>query len=485
MNFTKTLLLGAGVVTIGIGAGTGEANANSGFGPQVERVDLSMKDGIHIDVLLKNVSNNKHVNAVNIQPASGTMDLNLDGFVKCAKDKSTDFIGSKAYFGTVSLQNGQIVENGVLFRDDYDPGFTEWEGIGNGQWVNESGNHDPFVVPLAAIKNGHPAVRFDPVAELEKKLQQHLGQGKSKAEFYQKEQMIAVQRPISLSGTCRGAAKSDGPGSQASTGNAVSSGYRTIMANLTIRYEGDPAVNETPVVHAQMANNPNQIGNNFPFKLDKADFQPNIPHYNGKCPPDQNPKIRVNFQTSGSTQGLIDLKVMSENSPYGEYGSYFETSGIVNNPAQGAKHIDFSFPLKEMLAQDKYAFMSQPGGQTQHNMRIKARTKPFQGGEWSEWKDFDTAMYFHGCKPQVNVNVGGIGGKMGFDNGGQGGNDPIIPTLDVRPGINGGPAKPGLNIQQQQPGGDPAPQLQIKKSEENGEAGLILPAVQKVREAGR
>lgn len=255
------------------------------------------------------------------------------------------------------------------------------------------------------------------------------------------------------------------------------------MASLTIRYEGDPAINETPVLNAQMANNPNQIGNNFPIQLDSASFQPNIPHYTGKCVPEQNRNIRINFQFSGNGDGLLDLRVVPDSSNvYGTTpGPYANFSSLPVN-AKATKHIDFAFPLIQILSQDQYAYMAASSNKTwSHNMRLEGRFKK-DGGEWSQWEELDTAVFKHRCTPQVNVQMGGNGGKIGFDNG-NGGNGET-PKLKVAPGAGNNYAKPQMQLQMNQGGGDPKPELQINKNEAP-EAGLILPAVQKSREAAR
>lgn len=183
------------------------------------------------------------------------------------------------------------------------------------------------------------------------------------------------------------------------------------------------------------------IGNNLPYRLDKADFQPNMPDYTGRCVPDTNPKIRINFQSSGSEQGLIDLRVAAVSNTYGAHPHYFETSGIGNNPG-GGSHVDFYFPLKEMLAQDKYSYMKEPNKTWNHNMRIEARYKNSHNGTWSEYKNFDTAVFKHRCTPSVAVPIGQQGG-LKFNNGEQ-------------------PPKPGMKIQVQQPEPPPPPKLNLK-----------------------
>jgi hypothetical protein len=266
-----------------------------------------------------------------------------------------------------------------------------------------------FSVPLNKIKNGHPALRVDPLEELEKVRQAFNG---SDVDFYKQDREIVLQRPISLGAVCGKLKKTD----------QRSVGFETKNATIKIKYQGDPSINDKPVLNAQLTNNnmPNQVQQNpdLPFQLNDIEFQSNMPNYVGKCLPDQNPKIRVNFNVAGGKQGLVDLRIKEEGNQYADYGNFFETSGIVKDP-KNAGHLDFSFPLKEMLSQDKYAFMMQLNNQTySHNMVIEARFKNFDSSnEWSQWKEYDNAVFKHRCTPQV-IPQGQNGGMGGYNNGG-------------------------------------------------------------------
>lgn len=347
----------------------------------VQSVTLSPAQGINTNmVVLKNVSANKHIDAIQVQPAQSNLAIDLIGHVSCEPHKNIVFEKATAYFGPGEAN---------LYSAGYSPIVTD--GKGNKR-VTEAGNFDKFSVPLANLKQGHPAVRFDPMQELNKALQTHLNGGGTKLSFYQQDHFITVKRPVSMRGWCKVEGTND---SQSVDANAT--------VDITVKYEGDPDLKLTGTLNAQLANVPNQISNNLPIKLDKADFQPNLPHYYGQCLPESDPKIQVNLQFSGATKGLLDLKVVGVSNQYADYGTYYQLNNIPVN-AQHSKKVDIYFPLKTMLSQDKYAFMMILNNEVyNHNMKIVARVKP-EGKDWSQWQDYDTAVFKHRCLPQVQVN---------------------------------------------------------------------------------
>lgn len=404
MKPIKTLALGVSAVAISFGAfgtTTQAFAAAEGHSEYVENVDIDFSGPTAV-ITVKNVSANKHVNALDLKTQESKLDFLVDGFVKCKKANGVDFLGAEAYFGGVGIGGfGQLTTTGTLHSEKIDVAFTD-----KAHEIAEA-TEDTFSVPLNKIKNGHPALRIDPLEELEKARQAFNG---SDVDFYKQDQEIVLQRPISLGTVCGKLNNTD----------KRSVGFETKNATVKVKYVGDAAVNDTPVLKAQLANNPNQIQQNpdLPFQLNGVDFQPNIPNYVGKCLPDQNPKIRVNFNVAGGKQGLVDLRIKSVSNQYADYGDYFEESGIAKSPNNGGGFLDFSFPLKEMLSQDKYSYMAISNNKTySHNMKIEARYKNFEGGNWSQWKDYDTAVFKHRCTPVV-VPTGGNGGKIGYDNSG-------------------------------------------------------------------
>lgn len=467
----RRILLGIGFAA----AVAGSASPAHALKPSTQGIDyietITLQAGSNPAgvVTLKNMAASPFADDANIQLEGSTLNISLNGYVKCVKDKDVNFDKAEVYFGPAQVNGGAVEAPQALHHAVYHPTFTEWDGVGNGQWNSESGNDETFNVPLNSIKNGHPAVRFNPVEEFNKKLQQHVQGGGKKFEFLKQDQSLTVNRTISMVGWCREGGTKDPEAASATV-------------TLKVQYKGDGKLTGDKVtVNAQVGQNmPNQIGQNpnLPFQLNNVQFQPNMPHYTGKCLPDQNPTIRMNFTVSGGKQGEIDLRVAAVSNTYGAYGNYFETAGIVKNPKNGGGYLDFTFPLKEMLAQDKYAYMAIADNKTySHNMRIEARYKNLEDGTWSAWKQFDTAVFKHRCTPQVNVPMGGNnGGKIGgFDNGGS---------------SSGGKAMQFQ--QQQQGGGQPELKLNAKPQTPNNpqdvqapqqpQKGLLVPAIQKVRE---
>ncbi|MEH6631543.1 MAG: hypothetical protein V7776_11975 [Halopseudomonas aestusnigri] len=401
MKTIKTLLLSASVLAIGLSTGgiNNQAQAAQGSSKYVKNVDIDFP-GFAAVVNVKNVSANKLLSSLDLNVQENKLDFEVGGLIEC-KGNNLNVVATQASFGPVSISGTGLNANSTLHQasialseDLDDNGIVEYTAP------------SIFSVPLNKINNGHPALRVDPLAELEKARQAFNG---SDLEFYQQDREIVLQRPLSVSGACR---KKNNP-------NKVSSGYETKNHVIQIKYKGDPNLTEKPVVKlsAQLANNPNQIQQNpdLPFQLNKAEFMPNLPHYTGKCLPAQNPKIRINFQESGGKKGLMDLRVKAVSNQYADYGYYFETQGIINDPKNNS-HLDFSFPLKEMLSQDKYSWMVTLSNKTyNHNMRVEVRHKNLEGGNWGQWKQYDTAVFKHRCVPQLNDKL------IGRDNGSVGG----------------------------------------------------------------
>ena len=373
------------------------ASASSKY---VDEVKLSFI-GQAAKLRVENSSANKHVSKVNLKLKDSALKFDISGRVDCNPGIGRHFKGGYMTFGPLSLRGGNIDTSLGVYTKQADVAYTEKK--------NDLAEYTPttFTVPVSKVKNASPSLRVDPVAEINKKLQQHLQGGGKAVDFYKQDHTIVLQRPLTLSGICGTNTKSSG-------------GYHTKNHTIQIEYKADPAVYEKAKLNAALGGNlPNQINNNLPFKLDQAKFQANMPHYIGKCMPNQDPKIRINFQVSGSTTGLIDLRVVQVSNQYALYGTYFETTGIVKNPKNGGGHLDFRFPLKDMLSQQKYSYMAIANNKTyEHNMRIEARYKNMQGGTWSAYKPFGTATFKHRCTPQLNQSLGNQNQVKQFDNAG-------------------------------------------------------------------
>ncbi|MDH5191520.1 MAG: hypothetical protein OEW89_09760 [Gammaproteobacteria bacterium] len=401
MKQISTFGLNTSILAIGLGLAVSpiiQANPTSQNGAQVDNISLS-SPGINSNmIILKNTSANKHVNAVKITPESSNININLQGTVKCAKDKDVKFTHAEAYFGPVYMFVNTIQSPKALYEAGYAPSVTEWHGHLTG-WITEGGNAQKFSVPLAQIKQGDADIRFDPVAELNKKLQTHLNQGGTKLSFYKQDQLIYVKRPISLVGWCK-------PGIQAST-----PGYKTIMADLVIKYEGDSKVTNVGVVNAQLQGGmPQQIDNALPFKLTNATFQPNMPHYIQQCGNINDPQIRVNFQGNG--KGKIQFKIRDNLMTSIAYEGELDFDGKNNG---GKAHYDFKYPLKAKL--DQFQGWQQVNKTFNHPLKIIARVIDHKSNRWGGWKDYETKIWKHRCIPKVNAPT--AGGNMGYQNGNQ------------------------------------------------------------------
>jgi hypothetical protein len=421
MKPIKMLVLGASVLAFGmsvVSVGNQAYAGLSGTSEYVKDVDLDFSGAMPV-INITNTSANKHVNSVNPTVQNNSINIEIDGFVECKSANNVDFLGAWAYFGGVGIGGfGQLATQGTLHDEKIDVAYKTKDDIAEA-------TEDMFTIPLNKIKNGHPALRVDPLEELEKARQAFNG---SDTDFYKQDREIILQRPISLGTVCGKLKNTD----------KRSVGFETKHTGIKIKYKGDPAVNDKPVLNAQLANNmPNQINNDLPIRLDKAEFQPNIPHYTGKCVPDENRQIQIDLQFSGNGGGYMDLRVQSVSNTYADYGPYYNFQAIPVN-AQASKKINFSFPIKTMLEQEKYSYMAISNSKTyNHNMKIEARYKPKEGGNWSQWKDYDTAVFKHRCTPQLNGQLvgGNIGGIGGYDNGAE------TPKLKIkRSGVNTDPA---------------------------------------------
>lgn len=422
MRLNKLITFGAAVLV------STNALAVTVSSEYVKSVGLSFPGQAAV-INIENNAANKHINSLNLKVKEQKMDFTLSGSITCRKGNKIKYSGNVAYFGPIALGGfGQVVTSATLHSENNIDAAVHKEG--SNEIVEYA--EDVFSVPLNKVKNGHPTVKVDPIAELNKKLQAHIQGGGTKLSFYQQDQQIVLQRPISLAGYCH------------KNGDAKP-GYASGNHTIQIKYKGDPQLNDKAVINAaigqQMGNI--QVNPNLPFKLNSAEFQPNLPHHIGKCIPDQNPKIRMNFTVSGGKKGVIDLKVEAVSNQYAAYGNYFETAGMVRDPKNGNSHLDFSFPLKEMLSQDKYSYMTQPNKTYYHNMRIKARYRDFDSNNWTEYKDFGTAVYRHRCTPQLNPSLGN-GQQQMKDYQEQGGDD------GKRGGIKRAPMEPVKPMQIQQ-----------------------------------
>ncbi len=405
MNPIKSSILSASLIALALASS--QTYATSGTSQYVKDVRLSFP-GMAAVINIENTSANKHLNALDLKVKTNALNFDISGTVEC-QGTNVSMAAAYAFFGPVNISGSGLNTNATLYQENSIVVSEDDGGI-----VENSS--DTFTVPLNSIKNGHPALRIDALEELNKKLQAHIQGGGTALDFYKHDQDIVLQRPISLGAVC---SKENNP-------NKASAGYETKNHVVQIKYKGDPALNETPVLNAQLKGNmANQIdAGDQPFKLNSAEFMANIPHHFGQCIPNQNPVIRVNYNITGDEMGEMDFRIVAYSNQYADYGTYYQNLGVAKNPKNAGhnQHFDFAFPLKELLSQQKYSWMAISNNTTyNHNMLLQARSKP-QFGQMSQWKDMDTAIFKHRCVPQLNGQLGNQGGVQGYDNG----NEPVF-----------------------------------------------------------
>lgn len=391
LHYTSALYASAFAVTCALSQQSGFAMQPNTSGAQyVDKVTLEANGAVAGSIMLQNTSDSIWAKDATIAPAANKIDISADGFVQCVKDNDVDYDKATIYFGSVSVSGSNINTAQVLHQAHYSPTSKQWNGTFGGGWVQEAGNFTPYSVPLNAISEGHPALRFDPVEIFEDALQDHLDGGGKRVEFLKEDQSFLVQRKIAMVGFC----KEDG----LSTPKAAEA-----IVVLAVNYKGDKNLKADKVtLNANMGNNPNQVNQNLPMKLVSAEFQPNMPHYIGQCPPEQNPIIRVNY--SGSGKGQVQFRIR-------DFGNLIKTTEEIDFDAKnGPQHFDFSYPLKQKL--NSYVNWDKINHTINHPFEIEAKYSDINSDSWSDWEEYGSATWKHRCTPVTNGAFGG--GIHGF-----------------------------------------------------------------------
>ncbi|MEM6781244.1 MAG: hypothetical protein AAF569_05225 [Pseudomonadota bacterium] len=428
MKPIKTLVLGASVLAIGLGAmatSTPAHAANSGTSEYVNYVDLVLF-GDAPTINIKNMSGNKDLSALNLQVQENEIEYIVSGRVDCKGFNVEPKGFGNAFFGPLAMGGfGNIVSSATLHHD------------GNMDYADEDTNvvespQDFFSIPLNKIKNGHPATRVDPLAELEKAREAFNG---SDLEFYQQDREIEIQRPISFSMTC---GKAQNPGKS-------SSGFDTEMGTIHIKYKGDPQL--LPTLNANLGQNnlPNQVdAGDQPIKITDMSFQPNMPNHVGKCPATKS--IRVNFMGQG--EGQIKIRVNDGGS------TIYQSSAIDYNGGQGHHDFDLDVPNVSKFDLNKTFYK---------DLKVYVLTKDDSEQFWpSHYQIKDQEQFSYRCTPQLQEGLqGGGGGLQGYQDNDGGGNSNLgkIQPIPSKPGP--GPAING-SIQSQPVDPSPAPKLKLQ-----------------------
>ena len=282
----------------GFAAERAEANPDEQNSWYVQNVSLEDTPAV-IHVTLENVSEDKDIDAVNIQPTSGSMSLDLEGHVQCSPDLYNGgyedegvgqmFSHAFAFWGTVHLIDDAVVPTEALHVASYDP--TVWVKYLPHKWSEQAGNFDPFVVPLAAIYDGSSDIRFRPVEEFNQIMEDWLqASGGSRVSYLSQDRYFTVMRPISLSGYCE----------DQHTG-LEGGGYETVLMPIHVKYEGDPGL--------ILANPPDDLV--LPFEVTSASVTTKLEDvdYVGACPVSLDFRVNI-FTTSG--EGWVQYRFVDK-----------------------------------------------------------------------------------------------------------------------------------------------------------------------------
>ena len=398
MSLFSTAALRASAFALGTGLAAMSGPALAGqTSDHVYSIDLQ-HDGIDGFVTIRNVSANKHVSAVKIEPTKSSFSLAMAGWVSCEKPPAfAESLlvqnGTKMYFGTIGLGHGKIWEQQVLHEAAYLPSYAEWhrsELLAPAKKQTYSVNQAPFVVPLAKVKNGPADLRFDPVALFNEKLQQHVNGGGDAVQFLRQDHSFSVERPISLGATCMFRFNNTNK-------NTNGGAWATVMVPLTVQYKGDPAINDAPVLNAQIVQGggvPNQVEIGAqPFKITTMQFQPNMPHHVGACP--AKTLLRVSYMGQG--KGEIRIRI-------NEGGKTIHNSHVIAfDSKNGWQHYDFEIATPKALPH-------QMNKTVEHDLRVYVRGKADNAATWpASYQPMGQAIWNHRCTPQVNPSLGGSG----------------------------------------------------------------------------
>jgi len=387
-------------LTLAVAGQIAQANPNSQNSEYLHDVSLQIEDGIYTNtIILKNSATDKHIDSLNVTAQSSHIDIEVGGMVSCQKDKGVDYTESKIYFGPAYLFVDSVVAPKALYDKEFYPSYRQWVGV-SGWGDTESGDSQPFSVPLNSVKSGDAAIRFNPIEELNKELQVHLNLGGSKIDFYKKDHIISVERPVTLVGTCRDFITN--------SQQRYKSGYDTKMVELTVKYEGDPNLNKVGALNAKLGGNlPQEINQNLPMILNSATFQPNMPHHIGQCPAKQDPELRINFKGAGEGQ----VRFMVYDGSTNVYGSPALSFNSKNSGGKG--HHDFTFPFNAKY--NVTQAWKQINKTINHPLKIRAQIKDKNAVTWGSWANYGQATWKHRCTPTTQFGTPGSLG--GYDNG--------------------------------------------------------------------
>ena len=382
----------ASAVVLGLGLAVPFEPAQARPKNNAESISLHRGTGLNPSVTLENLALVKNVEGANVQPTTPDVVFNMVGKVKCVKDSI--YLNSELHFGRLSINPDLSLDES---RSLYKVGF---EHSGSPNYPNKTTVNHVFKVPLNKIDNGPPSVAFDPVEIFESRLADFVADGGTAAEFMRHDRLIKVPVKLSFAAWCSTPSKPKGLGVN-TMGLAPKPWFAEWTDEIWIKYKGDPEISIMNL--ALKGHNLGQLDHGQPFALTSASFQPNMPHYTGKCPPAQDPKIRVIY--SGNGEGALRLRV--KEGAVEVYGS----QPIAYDSGDGAGFYDFAYPLTGRLQHAAHKNWNALNQTFQHSLVLEIQIKDAKANSWSGWKTFDQAQWRHRCLPQTNVTFGGgLGG---------------------------------------------------------------------------
>ena len=387
---------------------TAKAGPTSTWGKSeyVDAIQFYFQNHDDVGVLnIHNTSPSKNIDDLNLKVQENTLEYVMGGHIHCKGSNVEQKLHAHGFFGPLGINGfGNLVSNATLYHD-------------NQMILSKKGGvvaYDQFSIPLNQIKNGSPALKVDPLAELEKARQAFNG---SDLQFYQQDREIILERPISFAAMC---GKKNNP-------NKSSAGFHTKTAKVKIKYKGDPALKVLPKLSAKLGNNaPNgfQAGDQ-PLKITSMNFQPNLTNYVGKCPGTKN--IRVNYMGQG--EGEIKIRVN------GGGKTIYQSGAIAYNGGQDHHDFEIDVPSVSKFNLNKTF---------DKDLKVYVVVKDGEENIWpSAYQLKDQTDWSYRCTPQLSPNLiggnnGGIGGYQGQNQGGNAGPgkiqaQPIDPSPAPKP----------------------------------------------------
>ena len=350
---------------------------------QVDSVSLAYDGGIAIHLTMGITNGGTTANTAVVGPLGNSISLNMNGHVKCDKDKSVYYLGSNMYFGSAFVFVDMVSDTNTLYSASYNPSNSTWAGALSG-WITESGDSEDFVVPLNQIKAGPPLLRLDSAEEFNKAMQAHINNGGTKLSFMQSDRTFYAQRVVSMSGSCK-----DSKGNYQGQVKVA-----TTQVNIGIKYIGNPNLkgDVSAIIAQAQPQGGYQAGYN-PLKLTTGELTAFVPNYVGTCPAE----VKFRVKLTGGGEGKVLIRIMTGAS------TVHQSSAL--DFANGELIYDFTDHLG-------YFGKASLNNKIQHWFKLRVATKDkekehFRAGSY---KEHDQLSWSHTCIPKLSVGIGSQGG---------------------------------------------------------------------------